>query len=245
MSARKASLFLTVLLCSCQAQRIAPPAVGANTASAGGAPFNDPRSREDELQRAYARYDYENFRENPELATAFAAVRKDAGWIAFVKALAVCDDTVNGLLEEDITDWANAGMKINAVNSARNAWRRACTYGVIPPELPRGWTEFTESGIRFRLHVRSDADSVLIARSPCGQVMGIFDLQLWSDGDQHLMSHMLRGVIRNPDRYLNYPWNVIMATDTIFVDDVWVELDRINRSVRFKERFGETEVVKP
>lgn len=245
MMNREISFLVVAILSSCQASVPAIPVVSSEPASAGDAPFSDPRSREDELQRAYARYDYESFEENPALATAFANVRKDEGWLAFVDALAVCDATVNGLLEEDITDWANAGAKIEAVNSARNAWRRACTYGVVPPQLPRGWTAFSDGGIRFRLHVRSDADSVLIARSPRGQVMGIFDLQLWDDGDQHLMSHMLRGVIRYPDRYLNYPWNVIMATDTIFVDDIWVELDRINRSVRIKERFGEQEIIKP
>jgi hypothetical protein len=245
MKHRTLSLMLATLFCGCQAGRVTSTAVRSDQAASSGSSFTDPRGQEDRLRGQYPRYDYSTFDESPALGTAFAAVRQDAGWKAFVDALVACDATVNGLLEEDITDWTQAGRKIDAVNSARNAWRRACTYGVVPPELPRGWTEFMDGGIRFRLHVKSSTDSVLIARSPRGQVMGIFELQLWDDGDQHLMAHMLQGVIRNPDRYLNYPWNVVMATDTIFIDDIWVELDRINRSVKMKERFGDEEVSKP
>lgn len=209
----------------------------AAEAGAASAPFPDPRVREDELVVIFKKITLARPKEAPDLA-ARLTFRTDPGWLAFVNALLVCDQTVNGLLEEDITDWSEASHKIEAVNRARNAWRTACTYGIIPPDLPKGTATFSESGIEFRITVKSDAEGTLIARSPRGQVMGIFDLKLWDDGNQHVTAHMLQGAIRYPDIYINYPWNIIMATDTIFVDDIFVELDRLDRSALIYERFG-------
>jgi hypothetical protein len=183
-------------------------------------------------------YQWEANKENPELAKAFDQVRATPGWRAFVGALVTCDQTVNELLDQNILDWQNAGSKIGRVNTTRNAWRKASTYGIIPPRLPRGWTTFAESGLSFRLYVRSSEGATLIARASRGQVLGIFDLILWDSGDQHVMAHMLQRPIRYPDSYLNYPWNTIMATDTIFVDDVWVTLDRVNSKVVVGEKHG-------
>ncbi|MGC6487603.1 MAG: hypothetical protein ACON4Z_08160 [Planctomycetota bacterium] len=134
---------------------------------------------------------------------------------------------MNTLLEESITDWSGAQSKIQPVNNARNAWRRACTFGIQPPDLPIGSTTFNEQGMRFHVHVTNRRSGVLVVRSPRNQVLGIFDLRLAGGGGQHIVSHMLENALRYPDYYLSYPWDIVMATDTIHVPDVDVWIDRI------------------
>jgi hypothetical protein len=55
---------------------------------------------------------------------------------------------------------------------------------------------------------------------------------------------MLERALRNPDTYLSYPWDIVMATDTIFVDDIWVELDRVQGQARIQESTGGTATTK-
>ena len=204
----------------------------------------------DRIAKRYAKYDYRAWDSEPsqELAEAFAPIRESEGWRAFVRALQVCDSTVNQLMDENILDWSKAGQKIEQVNQTRNAWRRASTFGILPPELPLGWTEFAEDGISFHLDVRGasfggSSTAVLVARSARGQVIGFFDLELWREGRNHLTNHMLASVIRYPDAYLNYPWNILMAADTIYVDDITVVLDRVNSKVVVGERHAEKKTV--
>lgn len=202
---------------------------------------SDPRRRSDQIAQRYPEYRYraifEDYKDvyeddrSAELAKAFEAIRREPGWSAFVDALATGDSSVNSLLEQDIVNWNNAAPLISQVTRARNAWRKASTFGITPPPLPLGWYRFTEKGITFMLHVRSSSEAVIVARSPRGRLMGVFELALWADGGRHLVNHMLQRPFRYPDLYLNYPWNVVMVTDTIWVDDVDVILDRLQKEV--------------
>jgi len=199
----------------------------------------DPWRREDELAARFSEYSFADlyagygvqWYQDPasELGKAFDAVRREAGWGAFVEALATGDFSVNGLLEQDIVDWTNAGPKIALVTRARNAWRKAVSYGITPPDLPLGWYRFMEKGMTFILHVRNENDAALMVYSPRGRMLGIFELALWSGAKRHPVRHMMQRPYRFADLYLNYPWNVILGTDSIFVDKVWVELDRLNK----------------
>lgn len=201
----------------------------------------DPRKRADQIAKRYPEYDYgqifEDYKElyeddrSAELAKAFEPVRGEAGWKAFVDALATGDSSVNSLMEQDIVNWSNSAALITQVTRARNAWRKASTYGITPPPLPLGWYRFNERGMTFVLHVRSSSEAVIITRSPRGRLLGVFELALWSNGGRHLVNHMLQRPFRFPDLYLNYPWNVIMVTDTIWVDDIHVILDRLEKEV--------------
>lgn len=201
----------------------------------------DPRRRDDQIARRYSEYSYrvifENYKElyeddrSADLGQAFESVRAEPGWSEFVNALAIGDNSVNSLSEQSIVSWDGAAPLIAQVTNARNAWRKASTFGITPPELPVGFYRFVERGITFILHVRSSSEAALIARAPRGRVIGVFDLALWAGGGRHMVNHMLQRPFRYPDVYLNYPWNVIMATDTIWVDDVHVILDRIENEV--------------
>ncbi len=236
------ALFVLIGASSCAgtAALAAASRSGSSTSSGDAGLEFDPYRRWEELSSSYRHYEWNDAKRGngPELLAALRVVRDDPGWKAFVYALNTCDQSVNSLLEQNIVDWTNAGSKIALVNDARNAWRRACTFGIMPPDLPRGWASFTESGILFTFHIKSSSDGVLIARSPRGQVMGFFDLELHDDGDQHIMTHMLQGVIRYPDAFLSYPWDIVMAVDTIFIDDVWVHLDRVENKAHVRERHG-------
>lgn len=202
---------------------------------------DDPRKRDDQIAQRYSEYDYgvvfEQYKElyederSAELARAFDPIRAEPGWNEFVNALSIGDNSVNSLAEQNIVSWDGAGPLITQVTNARNAWRRAATFGIMPPDLPLGFYRFAERGITFILHVRSEKEAALIARSPRGRVIGVFELALWAEGRRHMVSHMLQRPFRYPDVFLNYPWNVIMATDTIYVDDVHVILDRIEKEV--------------
>ncbi len=186
-----------------------------------------PFDKLDAIRTRFPNYMWWEAPDNPELNAAFEPVRELEAWKAFVDALRAGDNAVNILLEENITDWSDTAQKINPINKARNAWRKACTYGIRPPELPRGSTSFTEQGMEFRLYVSSSSDGVLVVRSKRDQVLGIFELELAGGGGQHIVSHMLENAIRYPDIYLSYPWDIVMVTDTIFIPDVHVWIDRI------------------
>lgn len=203
-----------------------------------------PYAKLDELKSRFSGYQWSETTENEALAAEFTDIRKTSGWSAFSKALRNCDDAVNALLDEDILDWSNASAKVRQVNVARNAWRHACTHGIKPPKLTQGWTTFSENGLSFRVYVANSTYGTVVARSQRGQVLGIFELQLQTNGQQHLVSHMLEKSLRYPDSYLSYPWDIVMATDTIFIDDVWVELDRINGKARIQEKNGAESVTK-
>lgn len=206
-----------------------------------GAGDDDPRKRADQIAKRYSEYDYgtvfEQYKQlyeddrSAELGRAFERVRAEPGWIEFVNALAIGDSSVNSLMEQNIVDWGGAAPLIAQVTKARNAWRKASTFGITPPDLPRGFYRFIERGITFIIHVRSTSQAALIARSPRGRVIGVFELALWADGRRHMVNHMLQRPFRYPDVFLNHPWNVIMATDTIWVDDVHVTLDRLDNEV--------------
>ncbi len=180
-------------------------------------------------------------RDDAALTAAFKEIRAEEGYKAFVAALVTADKAVNVLLDEDILDWAKASDKNDLVNETRNAWRHASSYGISPPKLPVGNIEWVEDGLNFNLLVQSDVLGYLSVRSARGQVIGIFGLYLDIRAN-HLTRHMLESVILAPDQHLNYPWNVIMATDTIFVDDIWIELDRVMGTVLVGERFGDKTV---
>lgn len=200
---------------------------------------SDPWRREDELASRFSEYSYadlyygagEEWYQDPmsELGKAFDAVRGQDGWRQFVEALATGDFSVNGLLEQDIVDWSNAGPKIALITRSRNAWRKASSYGITPPDLPLGWYRFIEKGMTFILHVRNENDAALMAFSPRGRLIGVFELALWSGAGRHPARHMLQRTYRYADLYLNYPWNVVLGFDTIFVDKVRVQLDRLNK----------------
>lgn len=165
--------------------------------------------------------------QNEELNAAFQTVRELDAWRAFVQALLAGDNAVNSLLEEDITDWSNTKAKIKPLNDARNAWRKACTYGIQPPDLPIGSASFAERGLKFTIHVPNNRSGVLVVRSQRDQVLGIFDLRLAGGGGQHVVSHMLENAIRYPNLYLCYPWDIVMVTDTIYIPDIDVWIDRV------------------
>jgi hypothetical protein len=107
--------------------------------------------------------------------------------------------------------------------------------------LPIGNIKWGEEGLTFNLLVQSDIIAYLSVRSARGQVIGIFDLYL-DIRKNHLTRHMLESAILDPDQHLNYPWNVVMATDTIFVDDIWIQLDRVTGTVLVGERLGKKTV---
>jgi hypothetical protein len=186
-----------------------------------------PFAKLDYIRRRFPNYLWWDYPENPDLLAAFDAVRQSAGWNSFVSALVMCDDAVNALLEEDITDWSNAPSKIRPITTARNAWRRAATYGIQPPELPVGSASFTDRGLRFKIFALDRKSGVLVARSQRNQVLGMFDLRLGGGGGQHIVSHMLENALRYPDLYLSYPWDIVMATDTIHVPDIDIWIDRL------------------
>lgn len=220
-----------------------PSSAMPSASTSSGAPT--PYARLDELRLRYPRFIWASGNESPKLAGDFQAVRQTEGWKAFVRALKVGDDAVNTLLEEDITDWLAAGSKIEPVNRARNAWRRACTFGIRPPKLSEGFTAFEEESLGFRVYVNDEAEGVLVVRSQRGQVLGIFDLRLDASGRQHVVAHMLERALRFPDLYLSYPFNVVMATDTIEVPDITVILDRVKGEAHVKNAVtGEVEVRK-
>jgi hypothetical protein len=220
------------------------PASSNREASALGGQ-QDPFGRLDELRSRYPYYTWAKANEDQKLAEEFQPVRQTDAWKAFVRALRACDDAVNTLLEQDITDWVAAGSRIAPVNRARNAWRRASTFGIRPPKLNEGFITFEEEGLGFRLYVIDDTAAVLMTRSQRGQVLGIFDLRLDPSGRQHVVTHMLERAFRYPDLYLSYPFNVVMATDTIEVPDVTVTLDRVKGEAHvMNEAKGEVEVRK-
>jgi len=209
----------------------------------------DPWRREDELAKRFSEYSFadlysgygQQWYQDPtsQLAKAFDAVRASSGWGAFVEALATGDSSVNGLLDQDIVDWSNAGPKIALVTRSRNAWRKAVSYGITPPVLPLGWYRFTERGLTFILHVRNENDAALMIFSPRGRMIGIFELALWSSARRHPVRHMMQRSFRYTDLYLNYPWNVIIGFDSIFIDKVWVHLDRLNNEATVWSSSGE------
>ncbi len=193
-----------------------------------------PYAKLDSLRERYpdlVRWDSPN---NDAVSKAFETVRRTAAWRSFVRALRICDDSVNSLLAQDILDWANASNIVGTINAARNAWRTACTYGIVPPKIPRGTTSFEEDGLKFRLYVINSADGILVVRSQRDQVLGIFDLRLHDSGRQHAVAHMLERALRYPDTYLSYPWDIVMATDTIWIPDVNVVVDRVNKTASAK-----------
>jgi hypothetical protein len=183
-------------------------------------------------------------RDDAALKKAFDSVRGQEGYKAFIKAFATADKSVNVLLDENILDWSAASGKIDLVNQTRDAWRHACTFGILPPKLPRGNIKWTESELDFNLLVQKDSEGYLVVRSSRGQVMGVFSLYLDGREGNHITRHMLESVVLFPDHHINYPWNIVMATDTIFVDDIWVELDRVMGTVLVGERHQKKAVVK-
>jgi len=204
----------------------APTPPPANASEAGPAPY----AKLDSLRKRYPDLVRWDSPDNDAVSKAFATVRRTAAWRSFVRALRICDDSVNSLLEQDILDWNNASSKVDTINAARNAWRTACTYGIVPPEIPRGATSFEEDGLRFRLYAINRADGILVVRSQRDQVLGIFDLRLHDGGRQHAVAHMLERALRYPDTYLSYPWDIVMATDTIWIPDVNVVVDRVSKT---------------
>ncbi len=205
----------------------------------------DPYARLDELKSRYPWYTWASGAESPKLAEELAPVRKSEAWRSFVHALRACDDAVNTLCEQDITEWIAAKPVIAPINRARNAWRRACTFGIKPPKLSTGYTSFEDDGIGFRVYVVDDTTGVLIARSQRGQVIGIFDVRLDPSNRQHVTCHMLENALRYPNTYLNYPFNRVMATDTLRIPDVTVDLDRIKGEAHVHNAVtGEVEVKK-
>lgn len=242
----QASVLITLVLGSCQVAPTGRPSSSpASTTSVFGFSSSStkpkgpvPYAKLDELRSRFSGYQWADPQENPALGEEFAAIRRTAGWMAFSKALRTCDDAVNALLDENILDWSNSKGIIGRVNSARNAWRHACTWGIKPPTLAQGWTSFDENGLNFRVYVGSQTNGSVVVRSQRGQVLGIFDLQLQVEGRSHIVAHMLERALRNPDTYLSYPWDIVMATDTIFVDDIWVELDRVQGQARIQESTG-------
>lgn len=249
MILRTLSLLYCAVLAGCQAGQIprpmpsSPPGGGYNRSTEvpkGPVPY----AKLDELKSRFSGYQWSDVPETPALTAEFAEIRRTSGWSAFSKALRNCDDAVNALLDEDILDWSGASGKVRQVNTARNAWRHACTYGIKPPKLTTGWTSFEENGLSFRVYVAGSTYGTVVVRSQRGQVLGIFELQLQTVGQQHLVSHMLEKALRFPDSYLSYPWDIVMATDTIFIDDVWVELDRITGKAKIQEKHGSETVTK-
>jgi hypothetical protein len=170
--------------------------------------------------------------DSPTLAKEFQAVRQADGWKAFVRALRACDDAVNALFDEEFDDWGNVQAKIQAVHRARNAWRRAVTHGIRPPQLSAGSTRFDEDGLGFRLSVVDETIGLLVVRSQRGQVLGIFELRLDDAGRQHVVSHLLELALRYPDIYLSHPWDIVMASDKVIVPDAEITIDRVDGSVQ-------------
>lgn len=203
-----------------------------------------PYTKLDELRKRFPGLNWWEVEENPVLGKEFEPIRQLEAWKAFVAALKLCDDCVNRLLEEDITDWSEPRPKIESISRARNAWRRAVTFGIRPPALSRGVTSFEEEGLHFRVHVADRAGGVLVVRSQRDQVVGIFDLRLDDGGRQHVVAHMLERALRYPDIYLSYPWDIIMATDTIYVPDIDVFIDRIKGQATLRSAGTEGEEVR-
>lgn len=228
-----AALSLVATTQSCKNVAGATVVVAASSTPNSGK-ADAPYAKLDTLRKRYRNLFRWNAPNDPKLTAAFEPVRRTEGWSAFVRALRVCDDCVNNLLEQDILNWSGAGAKIGKINEARNAWRRACTFGILPPKLPRGTTGFEEQGLKFRLYAVNSADGVLVVRSQRDQVLGIFDLRLDNNGRQHVVSHMLERALRNPDAYLSYPWDIVMATDTIYIPDVDVIVDRVNKTAEVR-----------
>jgi hypothetical protein len=250
---RPRSLFRNLAACSMLllSSCIVPASIGEHSQSTvqhtetTAVDDDTPYAKLDQLRRRFYNLDWQAREESQALATEFAAVRATPGWKAFVQALKVCDDSANTLLDEDILDWSNPGPKIDSITRARNAWRHAVTYGIKPPKLSIGWTTFAESDLTFRLNVENKSEGVLIVRSQRGQVLGIFDLRLDDDGKQHVVAHMLERALRFPDLYLSYPWDILMATDTIYVPDVRVYVDRLKKTAKVVDTgSGETETKK-
>jgi hypothetical protein len=225
----------------CKSLPTGTPAPVKPTEAPGGGTY----VRLDELRSRYPYYTWAKAPENQKLAEEFQLVRQTDAWKAFVRALRTCDDAVIVLLEQGITEWVAPGLTIAPVNRTRNAWRSASTYGIRPPKLTEGLTSFDEEGLGFRLWVIDETAAVLMARSLRGQVIGIFDLRLDPTGRQNVVSHMLERAFRYPDLYLSYPFNVVMATDTIVVPDVTVIIDRVKGEAHiFNSVAGEVEVKK-
>jgi hypothetical protein len=172
--------------------------------------------------------------ESPTLAKDFQAVRQADGWKAFVRALRTCDDAVHALFHEAADDWGDGQTKVQVVQLARNAWRRAMTHGIQPPRLSAGSTRFDEDGLGFQLSVVDGSTGLLVVRSQRGQVLGIFELRLDDAGRPHVVSHLLELALRDPEPYLSHPWDIVMVADRVVVPDAEITIDRVAGRVQIK-----------
>ena len=173
-------------------------------------------------------------RQSDALLKDFESVRQTEGWMAFVRALQQGDACVNSIADEPILQWRNGESILKAVSVTRDAWRRAASFGIEPPKLAVGHIRFNEGGLSFHIHVLNGNQAVLLVRASRGQLLGIFDLILASNGSQHVATHMLERVFARPAVFLNTPWDDVMTEDALKIEDVRAVLDRVEGTITVK-----------
>jgi len=186
------------------------------------------------LRSRYNFYKLGTLKSSPQsemLLKDFESVRQTEGWMSFLRALQLGDACVNSIADEPMLQWKNGGSILTSVNSARDAWRRAASFGIEPPKLSVGHIRFEEFGLSFHVHVLNSSQAVLLVRASRGQILGIFDLILANNGGQHVATHMLERVFVRPEAFLNTPWDDVMAQDCIKIRDVQASLDRIEGTI--------------
>lgn len=182
------------------------------------------------LRSRYSSYRFgtlSTVRESEVLLKDFESVRQTDGWMAFVKALQLGDTCVNLIADEPMLQWTNGASILTTINVTRDAWRRASSYGIEPPKLAVGHVRFVEGGLAFHVHVLNASKAVLLVRASRGQILGIFELVLASNGSQHVATHMLERVFVAPEGCLNSPWDNVMAQDSVEIKDVHASFDRV------------------
>ena len=176
---------------------------------------------------------WETFTENDKLLAQFLSLRQDKGWKAFVQALKLCDDTLISINDEGILEWPSLSKTIaGKVSQVRDAWRHARTYGIQPPELSTGWVYFSEENLKFRVHVKDSQIAVLTVESQRGQLIGVYDLQLYWGGKALFNSHFLEEAFSNTAACTSGKWLHILVGDTYSIEDIHAEIYRIPAEIK-------------
>jgi hypothetical protein len=176
---------------------------------------------------------WETLTENDRLSAQFLSLRQEKGWKAFVLALKLCDDTLTSINDEGILQLPSLAKTIaGKVSQVRDAWRHAGTYGIQPPELSTGWVYFSEENLKFRVHVKDSQIAVLTVESQRGQLIGVYDLQLYWGGKAPLNSHFLEEAFSNTAACTSDKWLHILVGDTYSIEDIHAEIHRIPAEIK-------------
>ena len=176
---------------------------------------------------------WETFTENDKLSAQFLSLRQDKGWKAFVLALKLCDDTLISINDEGILELPSLSKTIaGKISRVRDAWRHAGTYGIQPPELSTGWVYFSEENLKFRVHVKDSQIAVLTVESQRGQLIGVYDLQLYWGGKALFNSHFLEEAFSNTAACTSGKWLHILVGDTYSMEDIHAEIYRIPAEIK-------------